>query len=475
MSMAKHPSRRRVLGMLASAPALVTAGGAAWAQPARKWTVTGARVPLFDGIDDAMRRVMQNAGIRAAALAVACKGKVLFEHGYTWAEPGYFITQPNSPFRLASVTKAFTVALTYELVKAGALTLDTRAFPYLALDPLLGKGRTVDPRLNDITVKQLVDNRSGLVRDINRNGQWGGPALREIAHALGLHRAPTTEELTRYMMGEQLQSAPGTQEVYSNFGHDVLGLVCAKAAKMDFISAVRKYVTGPHGIEAYLGNTYKEKRLPNEVFYDDSETGPTIEHPDSNQVLPSVYGGGVYLEFSTASGAMAASAGAVARMIGHYAAYGYGTRTRTGRGGAQGGTEAWAESLGNGLDLAYVFNTLTHGAAAEAEVNFMYRRVLQVLDDAHAGCEITVYWDSDLKGDAWRTTGDRTRLEGGWNDQISSIEVTSGNWEFFEHDSFGGKMLKLGPGRYPRMIDGWNDSISSFRCVEPTIGPAPIP
>src|ERR1700730_12771938 len=105
------PSRRNVLAALVSAPLLVAARGVPLAQPARKWTVTGTRVPLFDKIDDAIRRVMQTAGIRAGALAVACKGKTLFEHGYTFAEPGYFITQPNSPFRLASITNAFTVAL----------------------------------------------------------------------------------------------------------------------------------------------------------------------------------------------------------------------------------------------------------------------------------------------------------------------------------------------------------------------------
>jgi hypothetical protein len=99
----------------------------------------------------------------------------------------------------------------------------------------------------------------------------------------------------------------------------------------------------------------------------------------------------------------------------------------------------------------------------------MQKDVVHILDNSHMGCEVTVYWDDDFAGDLWRTTGDRSRLEGGWNDQISSIHITSGVWEFFEHDSFGGKLLKLGPGRYPRLIDGWNDSISSFRCVEPTL------
>jgi hypothetical protein len=82
-------------------------------------------------------------------------------------------------------------------------------------------------------------------------------------------------------------------------------------------------------------------------------------------------------------------------------------------------------------------------------------------------CEVTVYWDDDFKGDSFRTTQDQLHLKGGWNDQISSIVITSGEWEFFEHDEFGGRVLKLNPGRYLRLGDrGWNDQISSFRCLD---------
>jgi hypothetical protein len=82
-------------------------------------------------------------------------------------------------------------------------------------------------------------------------------------------------------------------------------------------------------------------------------------------------------------------------------------------------------------------------------------------------CELTAYWDDDFKGDSFRTTQDQLHLAGGWNDQISSIVIASGEWEFFEHDEFGGRVLKLDPGRYPRLVDrGWNDQISSFRCLD---------
>jgi CubicO group peptidase (beta-lactamase class C family) len=462
------PSRRGLLHILASTPLLAMPGGAAFAQPERKWTVTGQRVPELNGIDAAVHDAMQAAKIRAGVLAVACKGKTLFERGYTWAEPNYPITQPNSPLRLASVTKAFTAALTFEMVKTGAINLDTRAFPYLGLAPFARTGHA-DPRLNDITIKQLIDHRSGLARDVYFRDRCCGPSLRDIAHAFDLHRVPTPEEKVRFMLTDPLKFTPGTQEQYSNLGYDVLGLVCAKAANMDFFSAVRKYVTGPHGIEVFLASTSKEKRLPGEPFYDDPGSGPTIEDPDRNDILPAAYGGDVFLEAAPASGGMAASAGAMARLVGYYAAWGVGPRNaRSARQGSQPGTLSWAESRGNGLDFCYIFNTM-HVGDAGSEIGAMRKEIIRIFDNSHMGCEVTVYWDDDFGGDLWRTTGDRSRLEGGWNDQISSIHITSGHWEFYEHDSFGGKVLKLGPGRYPRLIDGWNDTISSFRCVEPTL------
>ena len=138
------------------------------------------------------------------------------------------------------------------------------------------------------------------------------------------------------------------------------------------------------------------------------------------------------------------------------------------RPGGQPGTWSWAESRRNRLDFFYVFNT-SHFGNAKGYVDSMGDEIRRVLDESHIGCEINVFWDDDFKGELWRMAHDRSRLEGGWNDQISSIQIASGNWELFEHDNFAGKVLKLSPGRYPRLIDGWNDSISSFRCIEPTL------
>jgi CubicO group peptidase (beta-lactamase class C family) len=448
-----------MLGMLASAPLLMIAGDRALAQPKRNWAVTGVRVPHLDGLDLAMRNAMQAANIRAGELAVTSAGKILFERGYTWTEPGYPITQSKSLFRLASVSKAFTAALAYELVQAGALRLDTRVFPYLDLYQYVRKGRQIDSRLNDITLIQLIENRSGLPRDHTD--------LREMAHTLGLHRAPTPEEEIGFTMGEPLHFTPGTSELYSNAGHGVLTLVCQKAANMEFFAALRKYVTGPLGIEVLEQHAFKEDLLPGEVSYDDPGRMPNPLNPNREELLPNAYGGGV-ADHKGLPAQVVTRASAVALLIGRYAAYGYGPRTRISRSGSQPGTLCWAKSRGDRLDFCYVFNTRAFGDGG-AQVDSLMQQIDRVLDDSHDGCEASVFWDGEMKGDMWRNTHDQPNLYSGWNDQISSIQVTSGDWEFYQDAKYGGKVLKLAPGRYPFLGDEWNDTISSFRCVEGTL------
>jgi CubicO group peptidase (beta-lactamase class C family) len=446
-----------MLQMLATtAPLLLNSTIGSRAQAQRKRTVTGERIPQLDGLD----RAMQAANIRAGALAVACMGKTFFEHGYTSADPSYPITQPKSPFRLASVSKAFAVALTYELVQARALTLDTHVFPYLDFYRHARKGRPIDPRFNDITVKQLIDNRGGLIHQPTD--------LREIAHALRLHRTPTFPEVVGYMLGERLLSTPGTAEHYSSFGRDLLAFVCAKAAGTDFFNALRKYVMDPLGIEAFPNDPFK--RLPLEGFNDDPGRGPSLVHPDSNEILPYAYGGGVIvLEGAYGAGGVVASAGAVARLIGHYAAYGYGLRRVSGRGGSQSGTSSWAQSEGNRLDICYIFNTRHFGPGGDQVMNSMWDEIKRTLEESHIGCEVIVYPQENFGGKPLRTNNDDKRLPEGYNDQISSIRIVSGQWDFYEHYSFNGRALKLGPGEYARLDGGWNSIISSLRCIEPTL------
>ena len=361
-----HPAtRRRTLRMLAAVPYLLLPRSVL-AAPSRRWTITGTRVEELDSLDAAMQRLLQRYAVRAGSLAVARQGKLLFARGYTWAEPDYPVTQDDSPFRLASVSKAFTAAVIYQLLQAKKLELTLPVFPWLGLDRAALPGQTVDPRLATITVQQLINHRGGWdSRAANFDPVF---SMRRIARRLGLRVGPSSGDIARFIVGEPLQFTPGTQEHYSNFGYVMLGLVAEKAGASAFHDLVRDQVAAPLGIDrVFRARTRRDQRLPGEGFYDQPGNGLTPEFPDREVRAPLPYGGEGWLtESMTAGGGLAASAGAVARMTGHYAAWGLGLRRANqnwARSGAMAGTSSLAISRPDGLDLCFVVNTRNFGGA----------------------------------------------------------------------------------------------------------------
>ena len=356
----RHLTRRRVLGTLIAAPFAATLTDPALAAPARRWRVAGERVDGLEGLDIAMQSLMQRQGIRSGALAVARAGELLFEHAYTWAQADYPELRPDSPFRHASVVKAFTAALIYRLAEERALALDTQVFGLLGLDHPARGTAPRDPRLDLITVRHLIDHRGGWDQQISRFDPVF--RMRDVARRLGLHAGPRKSDIARLVAREPLQFAPGTQSRYSNVGYLLLGMAAETAMKTDYVAALKTRVTGPLGIDAIaVARTRKDQRLDGEGFYDQPGTGLTPEFPDRDVPAPLPYGGGGFLTESMDSVAgLAVSAGAVARLIGHYAVSGFGPRRHgqtSARSGIMSGTTSFAISRADGLDVCLVVNT----------------------------------------------------------------------------------------------------------------------
>lgn len=81
-------------------------------------------------------------------------------------------------------------------------------------------------------------------------------------------------------------------------------------------------------------------------------------------------------------------------------------------------------------------------------------------------CEVTIYSEPNFAGqDA--TTGDEQPAlsQKGWQDQIASIRVTSGVWDFFSDENFTGNNMRLRPGTYQNLGPDWTKKINSFNCV----------
>jgi CubicO group peptidase (beta-lactamase class C family) len=325
---------------------------------------------------------MQNRGVRSGALAVGRNGALQLSHGYTWAENDYPTTQPDSLFRLASVSKAFACAAIQQLLDADTIETTTRVFPYLGITAPALSTQTPDSRINQITVQQLVDHQGGWDRDAADFDPVF--AARFIATRLGIAKFPTKRQQAQYMYGEPLQFTPGSMSVYSNFGYVLLGLVVEQATGQSFSDYLTQVVLPPLGVtDVFLARTSKAHRQPREMLYEDRGISLTALAPTSNALVPASYGGFI-TETMDAGGGLTASANAVATFVHTHAVWGRGGRAPgSARTGSMPGTRTRAGSRSNGYDYAFLFNTRTEledKVGALAIVDLFGNQIEQILD-----------------------------------------------------------------------------------------------
>ncbi|HLY07668.1 MAG TPA: serine hydrolase domain-containing protein [Planctomycetota bacterium] len=215
----------------------------------------------IQSFDEAMDAQLREYQIPGGALAVSKNGRLVHAKGYGLADVDQKTpVEPDALFRIASLSKPITAVAVLKLAQDGRLDLDAKAFSLLDLD--LGKA---DPRLVDITVRELLDHTGGWDRE-----KSGDPMFRpfDIASALGVPSPPAPSDLIRFMIGKPLDFDPGTRHAYSNFGYCVLGRIIEKISGEPYEDHVRKAILAPMGITRMrLGKTRLEERSPGEVRY----------------------------------------------------------------------------------------------------------------------------------------------------------------------------------------------------------------
>ncbi len=83
-------------------------------------------------------------------------------------------------------------------------------------------------------------------------------------------------------------------------------------------------------------------------------------------------------------------------------------------------------------------------------------------------CEVTIYSGENFGGTGVSTGEEQPQLSlSGWQNQIASIQVKSGTWDFFPDENFVGNAMRLPPGPYQELGPDWTRKIGSFMCVQP--------
>ena len=122
--------------------------------PADRPPVTGKLNKALAPFDDLMLNFVQSHQVPGAALAVTRNSKLVYLRGFGWANvDGKRPVQPESLFRIASVSKPLTAVTVLQLVEKSKLGLNERVFDRLdAKDWLPPK---CDERLRAITIRWI--------------------------------------------------------------------------------------------------------------------------------------------------------------------------------------------------------------------------------------------------------------------------------------------------------------------------------
>ena len=351
---------------LQSVPVLLAASLSVCSEPAGPPQEPSPSLAVFDSL---MVGFMSQHGIEAGALGIMRHGIIVFEKGFGWKDSPHREALPrDAMMRLASVSKPITAAAIRALIDDGVLALDDRVFDLgqegggvLELEPFPALG---DARLVDVTVLHLLQHRGGWDRTI-----VGDLTYREIeiAEAMSAPSPPGRINTVRYILGQPLESTPGSSYAYSNIGFLVLGLVIEELTGRDYLSYVFETVFEPLGVspgDLVQGRTFPQDRDDREPWYDYTGTGPNVFDPTGPSVrLPS---GGWDHEARIAQGGLVAPTRTVLEFLDVYQVAGDEIGTR--RSGSEGsgwrwnhtgslpGTNTLARQRGDGVNYVVLFN-----------------------------------------------------------------------------------------------------------------------
>jgi len=276
-------------------------------------TSTGEAVPALLSFDTMMNAFLSEHKIPGAAVAVTDQGKLVFARGYGYADlqTGAPV-EPDSLFRIASISKPITAIAIMQLVEQGKLALDDKVFEVLDYQAeIAAAGDEFEKRLRDVTIEHLLQHRGGWDRDKSFDAMFQSV---RFARDMNVATPAKPEDIIRRMLKQPLDFAPGERYAYSNFGYCLLGRVIEKIVGQPYEACVQASVLKPLGItDMKIGATRLDGRAPKEVRYYQPGYGKSTFEADLGARTSSPYGAW-HLEAMDAHGGWLASAVDLARI-----------------------------------------------------------------------------------------------------------------------------------------------------------------
>ncbi|MFI0466275.1 serine hydrolase domain-containing protein [Saccharopolyspora sp. 5N102] len=178
-------------------------------------------------IDSVVEEYLRDSGLPGAAVAVTRGDEVVRAAGYGRTPAGEPVTE-HTAMAVASVSKSITALAVVQLAEAGRVGLDEPVRSYLP------EFTTADPRAGRITVRQLLDQTSGL------SDSTYPPFSRPQPDSL---RAAVAG-----MNSAELAAEPGTRWEYHNPNFQVAARLVEVVAGQPFDGYLQEHVFAPLGM-----------------------------------------------------------------------------------------------------------------------------------------------------------------------------------------------------------------------------------
>lgn len=166
------------------------------------------------------------------SVLVADGGLVIYKKGFGMANMEWGIpNQPDTKFRLGSITKQFTATLILQLVEQGKIKLDGKLVDYLP-DYRKDTGAKV-------TIHNLLSHTSGIPNYTASPGFFANVSRNPFSVA----------DFVKKYASNDLEFEPGTKFNYSNSGYFLLGAIIEKVTGKPFDQVLRENIFDPLGMK----------------------------------------------------------------------------------------------------------------------------------------------------------------------------------------------------------------------------------
>lgn len=257
--------------------------------PEKSPSITGVPHNGLKPFDDLMTSFLQQHRVPGAALAVTRGSMLVYARGFGFADvDAKRPVQPDSLFRIASISKPVAAVGAMQLIRQAKFKLDDRVFEVLP-----GKEwfpEKFDERLQSITIRQLLQHTGGWDRDKSFD-PIGRP--HEVARVAKKPLPVSASDVARYTLTLPLDFDPGARYAYSNVGYLLLGRLIEQASGLPYERYVKEKVLAPAGVtRMQLGRAWQDDLAEGEVRYYDAKqrSGPAVNGPKLGEQVPFVYG-----------------------------------------------------------------------------------------------------------------------------------------------------------------------------------------